>query len=625
MIGKVLGGRYEILGQLGGGGMAVVYRAYDNYLGRTVAVKMLRPQFCSDPELLKRFKREAQAAASLSHPNIVSIFDVGDYHGVHYIVMEYIAGETLKQYIKRRGRLPVYDALSIAAEICSALDHAHRRHVIHRDIKPHNIMITKDGRVKVADFGIARAAADATLTNSGSVMGSAHYFSPEQARGGFTSERSDLYSLGVVMYEMLTGQLPFDGENPVSIAVKHMQEKPKPPSTVNAEISPAVENIVMKALEKNQALRFASAEEMLKAIRDCMFTLNTSADPKRLPGAVPPSELPDEGLNGLPADETVLSEAQPHKKKKHLPLKAVLLVALAAFLVYFAYQWVYAWINVPTINVPDVTNKPLSEAQKILASMQLGYEVVGERYDEKVPVSYVISQSPEAGSQVKARRKISLWISRGQEYATVPDVTGRSTTEATALLHASGLDVGSVVLSFHPQVPQDYVISQNPKANTRVAKGTLVDLEVSKGVEPTKVVVPNFTGQPLEAVLKQIEGLGLDKGEVTLREGPMAAGLVMDQDPKPSQEVPVHTPVNLAVSLGRGTAHKSVVQFKVPTGRPGPVQVRATVSDSLGVREVYNRPHPVGADIKMEIEWWGNRATLSVTYDGALGFEKELL
>ncbi|MGB9866769.1 MAG: Stk1 family PASTA domain-containing Ser/Thr kinase [Bacillota bacterium] len=623
MIGKVLGERYEILSQLGGGGMAVVYKAYDTYLGRTVAVKMLRPQFCSDPELLKRFKREAQAAASLSHPNIVNVFDVGDYHGSHYIVMEYIAGETLKQYIKRRGKLPIYEALSIAAEICSALDHAHKRHVIHRDIKPHNIMLTKDGRVKVADFGIARAASDATLTNSGSVMGSVHYFSPEQARGGFTTEKSDLYSLGVVLYEMLTGRVPFDGESPVGIALKHMQEKPKPPSTLNPEVTPAVEKLVLKALEKNQALRFASAEEMLKAIKDCMFALDPEGTQAKLravretEGTTDVSEEDETILNGV-------KRSQPRRSRFWRVLQVLLVIGVVAAVAYLAYRQASAWLNVPVVKVPDVRNKPLSEAQKVLLGLELGYEIAGERYDDTVPVSYVISQDPEPGAEVKAGRRVRLWISKGQEYALVPSVSGKPLRDAEALLKGAGLELGSVAYRYHAEVPENYVISQNPKANTRVAKGTLVDLDVSKGPEPTKVVVPSFAGQKLEAVLRQIEGLNLQKGSVTTREAAFPAGTVIDQEPKASEEVPVGTAVNLVVSLGPGTPHRSVLEFKVPAGKGGQAQVRVVVNDALGMREVFNRPQPAGAQVKLELEWWGNSATASVFFDGTPGLEKEL-
>ncbi|MBA4547505.1 Stk1 family PASTA domain-containing Ser/Thr kinase [Thermoactinomyces intermedius] len=267
MEGKKLGGRYEIVSRVGGGGMAVVYKAKDVLLNRYVAIKVLSESLSNDSEFIRRFSREAQAAASLSHPNIVNVYDVGRDHFTHYIVMELVEGPTLKQYIQERGPLPVQEAATIAVQICDGLAHAHENQIVHRDIKPHNILLGPNGRAKVTDFGIARAASSSTITQQGSVMGSVHYFSPEQARGGVIGEKSDLYSLGIVLYEMLTGRIPFDGDSAISIALKHLQETPEDPRKYNSNIPDNVAEIVMKALSKNPEDRFESARDMMKSIQ----------------------------------------------------------------------------------------------------------------------------------------------------------------------------------------------------------------------------------------------------------------------------------------------------------------------------------------------------------------------
>lgn len=275
MIGKKLGGRYEILDRVGGGGMAVVYKAKDLLLDRVVALKVLRPQYSIDDDFVHRFRREAQAAASLSHPNVVSIFDVGVEEDIHYIVMEYVEGSTLKEYITKRAPLHVDEAVQIAKQIAEALDHAHHNHIIHRDIKPHNILIGKANRVKVTDFGIARAVTSATITHAGSVIGSVHYFSPEQARGGVTGEKSDIYSLGIVLYEMVTGKLPYSGDSPISVALKHLQENFTTPRLLNPSIPQSVENIIIRSLAKDPMKRYASARELISDLDTCL-------DPRRV-------------------------------------------------------------------------------------------------------------------------------------------------------------------------------------------------------------------------------------------------------------------------------------------------------------------------------------------------------
>ncbi len=274
MIGKVLGNRYEIIEKIGGGGMALVYKAKCRLLNRFVAVKVLRAEFTEDEEFVKKFKRESQAAASLSHPNIVGIYDVGMEDNVYYIVMEYIKGQTLKDLIKKKGALGVDFATNIAIQISSALEHAHKNHIVHRDIKSHNIMIREDNSVKVTDFGIARAISSSTITNTGNVIGSVHYFSPEQARGGYTDEKSDIYSLGIVMYEMMTGRLPFEGETPIAVALKHIQEEALKPTSINTRIPKSMEDIIQKCIEKDVNNRYSSMSEIIADLRQSLVMPN---------------------------------------------------------------------------------------------------------------------------------------------------------------------------------------------------------------------------------------------------------------------------------------------------------------------------------------------------------------
>ncbi|HWJ03342.1 MAG TPA: Stk1 family PASTA domain-containing Ser/Thr kinase, partial [Verrucomicrobiae bacterium] len=266
MIGTLLGGRYEILFQLGGGGMALIYKARDTLLNRPVTVKVLRPEYTGDEEFVARFRKEAQAVAKLSHPNIVSVYDVGQENETHYIVMEYIEGRNLKQVIKELGTIPVKHAIDITRQICEGLQDAHENGIVHRDIKPHNILVMDNGRIKVADFGIAQIMSSITITSSETIVGSVHYFSPEQAKGGSTSIKSDIYSVGVVLYEMVTGKVPYEGETPIAVALKHIQERPIPPGRLNPQLPPEVERIILKAMEKDIAMRYNSAGEMAREL-----------------------------------------------------------------------------------------------------------------------------------------------------------------------------------------------------------------------------------------------------------------------------------------------------------------------------------------------------------------------
>ena len=425
--GKVLGGRYEIINKIGNGGMATVYRATDLVLKRYVAVKILRDEFTTDEEFIRRFETEAQSAARLTHPNIVSIYDVGVDNGVYYIVMELIQGKTLKEIIvEERGPLPWKWSVNVAIQIASALEMAHKNNIIHRDIKPHNIIITEDGIAKVTDFGIAKAVSNSTITAFGTTIGSVHYFSPEHARGGYTDAKSDLYSLGVVMYEMVTGKVPFDADTPVSVALKHMQEDPVPPIEENKNLPEAVNKIILKALKKDPMLRYQTATEMLQDLR--MALKNPSGD----------------FVEEVDYDETARTQKistnmyERQKKsngkkenkfitfiKTHPKLSVFLGIIILFFLAFGGTTLVLNVTNPKEVQLPNVVGLSQEEAKQKVESAKLKFEVSAEEYNTEVEQGHVISQDPtytEKYNNVKEGSQVKVVISKGTEKTKVPKV-----------------------------------------------------------------------------------------------------------------------------------------------------------------------------------------------------------
>lgn len=534
MEGIILGGRYRIIEKVGEGGMAQVYRAQCTLLDRVVAVKVLRPQYGSDEEFVARFHREAQAAARLSHPNVVNVYDVGKEGETHYIVMEYVNGQTLKEVINQHAPLAAGQAVSIAEQILRALKHAHSRGIIHRDVKPHNILITQDGRVKVTDFGIARAASASGLTETGIVLGSVHYFSPEQARGQAVGVQSDLYSLGVILYEMVTGKLPFQGDSPIAIALKQIQEEPIPPHKLNPQLPGWLEGVILGAMQKESEARYKSAEEMLTEL-------------KRWQG------VPADATQVLTATQTQRAvpqkQAAPAKKKWLWWLVGSFSVLMA--LVVLAFLLPDLLPQVPEVIVPDLTGKSLEEAEAILARQKLQATVRGEVYSATVPVNHVVSQEPAANRKIKQNRTIGLIISRGPEYLTVPNLEGQSLENAQRFLQQSGLKIGQVREEYSSSAA-GIVISQEPGPRTRLAKGGSVDLVVSLGEEPKKeiVTVPAFIGKGQEEAQAEIASLGLKVGQIREKYSRAPRGQVIEQGPLPGAQVQPGSAVNLVVSIG---------------------------------------------------------------------------
>ena len=563
MVQGILDHRYELLEHIGGGGMADVYKAHDNVLDRLVAVKILHAQLAGDAEFIEKFHREAQGAAKLSHPNIVNIYDVGEEDDRHYIVMEYVAGETLKTRIQQQGHLSVAESLRIGKEIAKALAHAHENNLVHCDIKPHNILVMANGRIKVADFGIARAVTSSTMTYNGTVVGSVHYFSPEQAKGTKITPKSDVYSLGVVLYEMLTGQLPFVGETTVSIALKHLQEEPASVRQLDATIPPIVEAIVQRAMAKEPDER-PSSEELVTEITQAEDMLN--------PGAAVPSAAVDpfatqmmprvsEGQEyDMTANDDPSTGSMFKSKKFIFGLLSVLIFGflVGAFLSYGKF-----WSNAE-VEVPNVVGKQMTLAQQILEAKNLRVKVA-ETYDESVPAGQVVSQSPEAGSKVKEQRLVTIYVSKGGEDVEMPDLQGMTRHAAEDRLKKMGLKVGSIYEKYSSEEDAGTVIAQTPRAGSKIMKGQSVDLTISKGTKSKKVRVPDFTGGTLDAAQSSLSSLKLRTGNVVKQASRQAEGTIVSQTPAAGSEIEEGSAVDFVVAVKSND--KPAVKPNEPEGK----------------------------------------------------------
>ncbi len=553
MVERVLDGRYALEALVGSGGMADVYRAKDQLLERTVAVKILHQQYENDTEFITRFQREAKAAARITHPNIVNVYDVGVAEGRHYIVMEYVPGRTLKERIKEEGPVPVPQALQIARQIAGALAQAHANNLVHCDIKPHNILVMPDGNVKVADFGIARAVTESTMTYNDNIMGSVHYFSPEQARGTMITPKSDVYSLGVLLYEMLSGRIPFDGNTAVSIARKHLEEDPQPLHMIAPRIPPVVEALVTRMMAKDPAQRPDSSMLVQDIVRaEQMMRSDTEALPAFDPDAtrvLTPVEAQEIGALAEAEEDAVPQEGEerPFFRTKKFKF-GLLLILLLGFFTGFFLSFGKFWSSVE-ITVPDVTGKQMTLARQILEDQHLRV-TVAETYDASVPVGVVVSQTPEAGTMVKEERAITIYVSKGGEELEMPNLRGLNQSDAIDKLQQMGLRLGSAYETFSDE-DSGTVISQDPRSGTRISKGQTVDITVSKGQKIKKVSVPDVKGVPVDRARTIIEGSSLSVGGTSEQESTQAAGTVVSQSPAAGTEVDAGSSVRLVVSSGK--------------------------------------------------------------------------
>ncbi|MCF2600769.1 MAG: Stk1 family PASTA domain-containing Ser/Thr kinase [Veillonellaceae bacterium] len=572
MIQRILARRYELQELIGGGGMADVYKAQDKLLDRAVAVKILHQQYANDAEFVEKFRREATAAAKLAHPNIVNIYDVGEDGGSQYIVMEYVSGPTLKEVIQQKGCLEPIEAVRIAKEIASALESAHRNNLVHCDIKPHNILVMPDGHIKVTDFGIARAVSASTMTYSGSVMGSVHYFSPEQAKGTVITTKSDVYSLGVVLYEMLTGQLPFNGETSVSIALKHLQEEPVPIRQLNPSIPPVLEAIVQKAMSKDPADRPNSTElyadlNQAKAMLADRGTSQeaVSNDPfatRMIPRITP--EMMAEQRSERPANKPIGSredyqpQYQPQEEKSIFKSKSFIAVLVGILLMGFfvgSFLSFGKFWSSAEINVPDVVGKSSVVAQQILEDKNLRVKIV-EANDDSVPAGQVVSQYPEAGAKVKEQRLVTITVSKGGQELTMPDLKSMSRSNAEEKLKKMGLKLGAV-FEENAKEPAGTVINQDPRSGSKITKGQTVDITVSLGEKKKEITVQNYTGLSVDSAKSNLEANGLSLGGISEEASTRPKGTVIGQSPSAGSTTTEGGSVSLIISSGSSGGAKS--------------------------------------------------------------------
>ena len=517
MVGRILNSRYELEQLIGTGGMADVYRARDNLLGRTVAVKILHPQFAKDPVFIERFRQEAQAAANLNQPNIVNVFDWGIEDSTYYLVMEYVQGRDLKDIIISGGQLMPERAVEIAMAICLGLDAASARGIVHRDIKPQNIIVTTDNQIKVMDFGIARTAGGTAMTQTGTIMGTAQYISPEQAQGRAADPRSDLYSLGVVLYEMLTGKVPFDGENPVAIAYKHVREDPLAPSLLNPDISPELEAVVMKALAKNPENRYQSAMEMRSDLERCLEGAPVYATPV----------LPAEEVTRGQTQAYAMRQQGPPKRGSRLAWLWILLIAIA--LIGIAVG-VWAIIHGSSgVQVPDVTGKKVQDAQATLQNVGLKMKVAKQVKDATRAKDTVISQDPALGAKIPKGNTVSVVVSLGPELVKVPNVVGLTPADAQAALIQAGLVLGEQAQAFSATVAKGKIFAQDPAADTQASKGAPVNVQVSRGAET--VSVPDVTNLTSDAASTKLSQAGFKVSVTNVTSTTDPEGIVKSQSP----------------------------------------------------------------------------------------------
>ena len=637
--GMFVGDRYEIVNKIGTGGMSDVYKAKDHTLGRFVAIKVLKPEFSEDVNFVTKFRTEAQSAAGLEHPNIVNIYDVGSENGMHYIVMEYVEGITLKTYIEKKGQLTFKEAVSIAIQVGRGIEAAHNKGIIHRDIKPQNIIISTEGKVKVTDFGIARAATSNTISSD--VMGSVHYASPEQARNGFVDGKSDIYSLGIVMYEMVTGRVPFDGDTTVAVAIQHLQEEIVPPSAYAPNLPISMEKIILKCTQKNPDRRYESMTALLADLRKALISPNedfvviapVSQEKTRVIGEEEINKIKQETSNIYLSDEDVVSHNQNHRDKfekrdrfeeddeddeeayddddleemnpkmdKAITIMGiaagVIIVALIIFILVsffgdFKFGGSSNKANTETsetqtdgIEVPDLKGLTFDEAKEQLNAKGLGIKknagtVASDQYDE----GQIVSQTPDALTKAEANTTVEVTLSSGKGEVSVPSVTGMDETTAYNTLTNSGFTPVKDY-AYSADVAQGNVIEQSPNAGLLAKSGDNVKIVISRGeeqAEATSVAVPGVTGLTEDAARSAIQNVGLAVGNVSSAySDSVASGQIISQSPVADTAVDAGTEVDFVVSMGAEPA-----QEVTPTTYKINLNIKKPNNESVAAANIY--------------------------------------
>lgn len=644
ILGMLIGDRYEILDKIGTGGMSDVYKAKDHKLNRFVAVKVLKQEFSENTNFVSKFRVEAQAAAGLMHPNIVNVYDVGEEEGIYYIVMELVEGITLKNYIEKKSRLSIKEAISIAIQVSMGIEAAHNNHIIHRDIKPQNIIISKDGKVKVTDFGIAKAATSNTITSN--VMGSVHYTSPEQARGGFSDEKSDIYSLGCTMFEMLTGHVPFDGETTVAIAIKHIQEEMPSPREYVSEIPVCVEKIIFKCTQKSPDRRYQNMAELIVDLKKSLITPDedfvtmVDVDASAATKAITDEDMAEikERTGSIAVDEVHmrLNEEAAKAKGRQKPLQMILdddedddeeyedddevdeeydddddldpkmerittiLAIVAAVIIgVIALVLVANAVGIfkgnkddeieqtEEIRVVNVVGMNADLAKATLEELSLKVETTYEESDD-IEENQVMEQSIKEGEMVEAGTTITITVSSGKGGVDVPDVTGKTEEDASAQLRAEGFKV-SVDTDYNDDVEEGYVISQSPEGGEKAAEGANIQLIISMGPAVKKTEVPDLRGLSESAAKDKLSGANLKAGTVSEEyHDSVTAGCVISQSYSPGMEVSEQTAVDFVLSLGKKeVTYNYVGSINAPTGYVNGTTVTIVVTAADGEKRTF--------------------------------------
>ena len=663
--GMFVGDRYEIVNKIGTGGMSDVYKAKDHTLGRFVAIKVLKPEFSEDVNFVTKFRTEAQSAAGLEHPNIVNIYDVGSENGMHYIVMEYVEGITLKTYIEKKGQLTFKEAVSIAIQVGRGIEAAHNKGIIHRDIKPQNIIISTEGKVKVTDFGIARAATSNTISSD--VMGSVHYASPEQARNGFVDGKSDIYSLGIVMYEMVTGRVPFDGDTTVAVAIQHLQEEIVPPSAYAPNLPISMEKIILKCTQKNPDRRYESMTALLADLRKALISPNedfvviapVSQEKTRVIGEEEINKIKQETSNIYLSDEDVVSHNQNHRDKfekrdrfeedeeddeeaydddeleemnpkmdKAITIMGiaagVIIVALIIFILVsffgnFKFGGSSNKANTETsetqadgIEVPDLKGLTFDEAKEQLNAKGLGIKNAGTVASDQYDEGQIVSQTPDALTKAEANTTVEVTLSSGKGEVSVPSVTGMDETTAYNTLTNSGFTPVKDY-AYSADVAQGNVIEQSPNAGSLAKSGDNVKIVISRGeeqAEATSVAVPGVTGLTEDAARSAIQNVGLAVGNVSSAySDSVASGQIISQSPVTDTAVDAGTAVDFVVSMGAEPA-----QEVTPTTYKINLNIKKPNNESVAAANIYLYD---GADGTGNIlEQWTNQSISLFGEDG---------